>query len=261
MSKSAFNYSIRSALAVHPENPVTLGAKFLSTLDALSDIESTIFAGWQVLDLANRSPLPLATARRCVGAIIESSVTRDDLYQGYDAMAYTDNLLGPRRISLHIKAGGNGRNYGNVSLRAGDFGFDPDPTIITYPVFRAALLAINAIWPSLWACAHAFRSNHVEVPEVYRDGVTGYRLVRTPMIPSEPTFPDSVFHIPWVAYLSARLALGVELPPEILTEHTPDNGLLMIATKERLEPANPEHLRRARILAETLITRTDHSSS
>jgi hypothetical protein len=35
----------------------------------------------------------------------------------------------------------------------------------------------------------------------------------------------------------------------------------MIATEERLDPTNFEHLRRARILAETLIARTDHFSS
>jgi hypothetical protein len=29
----------------------------------------------------------------------------------------------------------------------------------------------------------------------------------------------------------------------------------MIATEERLEPSNPEHLRRARIVAETMIAR------
>jgi hypothetical protein len=32
------------------------------------------------------------------------------------------------------------------------------------------------------------------------------------------------------------------LPQEIITERTPDGGLLMIAVEERLDPANPEHL-------------------
>jgi hypothetical protein len=90
--------------------------------------------------------------------------------------------------------------------------------------------------------------------------VQGYSLKRLPPLPSDPTFPYSVFHIPWIAYLSAPLAAGLELPPEIPTERTPDGGLLMIAAEERLDPTNPEHLRRARILAETMIARTGHSS-
>ena len=80
------------------------------------------------------------------------------------------------------------------------------------------------------------------------------------MIPGDPTFPESVFHAPWVAYLSAPLAVGVELPREIITEHTPDGGLLMVATTERLDPENPEHLRRARLILETMLARTGYST-
>lgn len=126
----------------------------------------------------------------------------------------------------------------------------PDPAIVTYPVFKAALLAIDAIWPPAWACAYAFRSEFVKVPVSYGAGVQGYRLQRLPPVPSDPTFPYSPFHIPWLAYLSAHLAAGIELPAEIKTERTLDGGLLMIAAEERLEPTDPEHLRRARILAQ-----------
>ena len=80
------------------------------------------------------------------------------------------------------------------------------------------------------------------------------------MIPTEPTFPESIFHIPWFAYLSAPLASCVKLPPEIQTERTVDGGLLMIAAEERLDLDIPEQVRRARILAETLIVRTQHAS-
>ena len=92
-------------------------------------------------------------------------------------------------------------------------------------------------------------------------GVQATRLDSVPQVPSEPTFPDTIFHIPWIAYLSAPLAAGLELTPEILTERTPDGGLLMTATTERLDPTNPEHVRRARILAETMIACTGYRSS
>jgi len=113
----------------------------------------------------------------------------------------------------------------------------PDPAIVTYPLFKAALLATNAIWFPIWATAYAFELEYY----------------KTPLIPGVPLFPYSLFHMSWLAYLSAPLAVGLKLPGEILTERTPDGGLLMIAAEERLDPTNPEHLRRSRILAEIMI--------
>ncbi len=196
--------------------------------------------------------------------MIENNVTRDDFrrpepYYGYSAVAFTSNIIKSRRISIRIKAGG--KSKGDTWLQTGDWKVPPDPAIVTYSIFKAALLAINAIWLAPWACAQAFKLNSVEVPEVHGAGVQAYRLESAPMIPSEPTFPESVFHIPRLAYLSAPLAAGVKLPPEILTERTPDGGLLMIAAEGRLDPTNPEHLSRARILADTMIARTGYSST
>jgi hypothetical protein len=74
-------------------------------------------------------------------------------------------------------------------------------------------------------------------------------------VPLDPTFPYSVFHIPWIAYVAAEYAAGVALPRDILAERTPDGGLLMSATTQRLDPDNPEHVRRARIIAEVMIAR------
>jgi len=92
-------------------------------------------------------------------------------------------------------------------------------------------------------------------------GAQAFRLDSVPQVPGDPTFPDTIFHIPWIAYLSAPRAAGLRLPREILTERTPDSGLLMIACKERLDPTNPKHLRCARILAEMMIARTGVSPS
>lgn len=78
--------------------------------------------------------------------------------------------------------------------------------------------------------------------------------------PSDPTFTDSAFHIPWIGYLSAPLAADVTLPPEIIIERTSDGGLLMIATTDRLNPEDTDHLRRARITVETMLARTGYST-
>jgi hypothetical protein len=121
----------------------------------------------------------------------------------------------------------------------------PDPALVTFPLFKAALLAINTNWPPCWACAYAYRMG----------------FDKSPLFPGAELFPFSVFHIPWLGYLSSPLASGLEPPPEILTERTPDGGLLMSATEERLDPTVPEHWRRARMIAEIMIARKLDSKS
>jgi hypothetical protein len=253
MTTLAFDYSIRLPLAAPLVSPNWLGSKFLTTLDALTEIDANIFPDWEVIDLLDLKVYPLAVARPRIAEIIPHNALRDEYghpqpEDGYCAAPHTTIATISQRMRLSIGVGDN-----TLWLKTGDWKVFTDPAIVTFPLFKAALLAIHSIWPSPWACAQAFRSNTVKVPT--QTG-RGYRLESAPMIPAEPTFPRSVFHIPWIAYLSAPLAFGIELPPEIQTERTSDGGLLMIATEERLDPDLPEHARRARILAETLIACT-----
>jgi hypothetical protein len=249
MNKDALHYSVRSSLPAGPEKPAAIGAKFLNTLDALTRFDP-LFANWEVMDYLRRASVPLATARARIAAIIENNVQRDDWRrpqpdQGYTAGALTDATDGSRMMHLTINVGGQ-KKGGDTWLHPGDhYDSPPDLSIVTYPMFKAALLAINAIWPPLFAWANAFKSDYWE----------------TPLFPGAPLFPSSLFHFTWLGYLSAELADNVKLPPEIKTERTPDGGLLMTATEERIDPTNPEHWRRARILAETMVSRTGESFS
>jgi hypothetical protein len=246
--KGYFDYSICSAPSGQAESSSTLGTRFLNSLDTLNRIDPTIFTNWEIMDFPASASIPLAAARPRIGAIVEANITRDDHgkpspHYGYSCVAFTDNATKPRNVTLTIKAGG--KDQGHISLETGSYRVAPDPSILTYRFFRAALLAINAIWSPPWSCAQAFRLGYYEVP----------------LVPGAPLFPYSRFHIPWIAYLSAPLAAGVDRAPEILSENTPSGGLLMTATKDRLDPTNPEHMRRARVLAETLIARTGYSSA
>jgi len=255
MNACAFKYSVRLPSTAHSVSPGRLGSKFLDTLDALTRIDSNIFPDWEVGELPAMKGYPLAVARSRIAEIIGHNVVRDDLghpepERGYTAVAHTTISAKSRRMTVWV-------DRRDVWLKTGDWKVFPDPAIVTYPLFKAALLAIHSIWFTPWACAQAFRGNTVTVPV---HGGRGYRLEDAPMIPTDPTFPESIFHIPWFAYLSAPLASGVKLPPEIETERTVDGGLLMIATKQRLDPDIAEHARRARILAETLIASAAISS-
>jgi hypothetical protein len=265
-----YAYFIRSDWYGRVETPAEIGAKFLNTLDALSRIDR-IFGNWLVTeypnpssgdeetDLLNIRTIPLGSARARIAEIVENYIYRDDACEpdpdgGYHAHAGTNEFTGPRVPGFSVNAGG--KYDGGARLKFGPIWNPPDLTIVTYPLYKAALLAINAIWRAPWACAEAFRCGAIAVPEVeIVPGLVGTRIDHVAPVPLDPTFPYSVFQIPWIAYLSAEHAAGVVLTRDILTERMPDGGLLMSATTDRLDPDNPEHVRRARMIAELMIAR------
>lgn len=240
MSTSAFKYSVRLPFPARPVSLDQLCSKFLAMLDALTQIDPNIFPDWEVGDLSAMKGYPLGAARSRIAEIIGHNVGRDDdghpePESGYDAVAHTTIKARSRRMTVWA-------NRMTVWLNAGDVLVAPDPAIVKYPLFRAALLAINAIWQQPWACVQAFRLDYDKAP----------------LYPGAALFPYSLYHIPWIAYLGPSLCDGVVSSPDVKTESTPDGGLLMIAAEDRLGPTNPEHLRRARVLAETLIARTGY---
>jgi hypothetical protein len=196
-------------------------------------------------------------------SLIENCVSHDDYNEpdpnyGYHPKALAGESRDARSVIFKLDAGG--AVDGGTDLCFGFYSdVPPDLTIVTYSVCKAALLAINAIWRAPWACAQAFGSASVMIP-VDIGGVQGTRLKSVAPLPRDPTFPYSIYHVPWIAYLSAEFTAGVKLAPEILTERTRDGGHLMTATEERLDPDNPEHARRARILAQTMIKQTGYPS-
>ena len=204
MTELSFNYYILSDLPAHPESPSTIGEKFVNTLDALSRIDPTIFTNWLVVDFRRSATLPLAAARPRIAAILENGVSRDDLgraepEEGYDAAAYAGDFGTSRSVDIRLLAGG--KREGDLALQTGDYNVRADPTIVTFPLYKSALLAISAIWSPPWACATAFE--------------VGYD--KAPLFRGASLFPYSRFQIPWLAYLSAPATCGLELPAEILT--------------------------------------------
>jgi len=271
MTKEPFYlYSIRSEWHGRVETSTAMGAKFVKMLDALSRIDP-IFSNWLVAEFPNPSSgdretdslnmkaIPLASARPRIAEIVENHVVRNDAYEpdpddGYKAFAITNELSGPRVADVSVRAGG--KYDGSIGFRFGGFSVPPDLTLVNYPLYKAALLTITAIWRPRWVCAYAFRSGTISVPGVeIVPGMVATRIDSVTQVPLDPTFPYSVFHVPWIAYVAAEHAAGVTLTRDILTERTPDGGLLMSAATDRLDPMNPEHVRRARILAEVMIAR------
>ncbi len=246
------------------EKPAITGAKFLQTLDALTSIDP-LFAGWQftgawqIPEEHRSSFVPLAAARDRIAEIVESGVYIDDFNKPCPEYGYSVHAVagarGPRRVAFSAST-----KRQDFALSFGEHNLASDLSIVTYPLFKAALLTISSACDAQWSCAQAFRNDVVKVPIDFGAGVPAYRIDSAVPVPLDPTFPKSIFHVPWIVYLSAERAAGLKLGPEILTERTPDGGLLMSATTERLDPANREHVRRARILAETMIACTGRST-
>jgi hypothetical protein len=270
MVKPNYTYSLRSEWHGRVETPSAIGAKYLNMLDALGQIDP-IFADWILSDFPNPSSgdvvtdclnakfMPLDVARSRITQIVENYVVLDDARlpdpkEGYTGIAQAGEFDSSRAAHMRLKAGGGGD--GGTDLGFGKDLEPTDPTIVGYPMYKAALLAINAIWRPRWACAFAFRIDTISVPRAeVAPGVIGTRIDRATSVPLDPTFPYSVFHIPWIAYLSAEDARRVAPPRDIFTERTIDGGLLMSVTTDRLDPMNPEHARQARILADLMIAR------
>jgi hypothetical protein len=246
------------------EKPAVTGAKFLQTLDSLNGVDP-LFAGWQFtgrwqLPEEHRSSfVPLAAARKRIVEIVESGVYIDDFNKPCPEYGHWVAAVAAPRGPRHVAFSASTKRR-SFELSFGEYDIASDLSIVTYPLFKAALLAISAAWGAQWSCANAFRNDVVEVPVDF-GGVPAFRIDSATQVPLDPAFPRSTFHIPWIAYLSAERSAGVTLARGIITERMPDGGLLMTATEERLDPTNPDHVRRARILAETLIACTRETVS
>jgi Immunity protein 52 len=245
MNAQRFLYSISLVRPQRRETPAVIGQKFLDTLDALSAADP-LFTSWKVLDRPAMAALPLATVRPRMAAIVENNVVRDDYGQpepefGYLSTCVTNNPIASRIVKLEVDAGAVLRES-SVMLVVGDPSFAPtDPAVVSYPRFRQTLVAMTALWQPAWSYACAFRMDYWKAP----------------IVPGAPVIRYNPFHIPWIAYLSPTLSRGFVVPSsDVRTEHAPGGGLLLSATEEAFDPTNPEHLRRARLLAETLISHT-----
>jgi hypothetical protein len=244
------------------EKPAVTGAKFLKTLDALSGVDP-LFSGWQftgrwqIPEEHRSSFVPLAAGRNRIAEIVESGVHIDDFNKSRPEYGHSVHAVagarGPRHVAFTAST-----SRQSFQLSFGEHDVASDLSIVTYPLFKSAMLAISAVWDAQWTCAQAFRNDVVKVPIDFAPGVPAYRIDTATQVPLDSTLPGSIFHVPWISYLSAERAADVTLGRDILTERTPDGGLLMSATTERLDPTNPEHVRQARILAETLIACTEH---
>ncbi len=240
------NFDIQSEWADRVQTPAEVGDQFLNAIDRLSRLHPS-FCNWGTSNDDNTpAGQPLEPLRKNFAAYVQSQVERDDWDQldpdsGYTlwaANAYKPFAPpSPNSISLLVTAGAKWRNHYN--LEAGSNYCPPNPKLISYPVFKAALLTLISIWPAPWANTRAY----------FWGG-------KNPPLPDGSAFPYSGFKMPWIAYLSRERAADLKPSPNVVCEVTPDGGLLMIAAEARFDPGNATHLTSSAEIARIMIDRS-----
>ncbi len=242
-TRSSLSYGLVALWPGRAEGPAEIGAKFLQSLDAFEAIDP-LLRTWGYFDehIAPKG-VSISSLRPKFTQFVEAHINRDDFGEPDPELGYTiwaSNLYRPyrtadnRSTTLLAWAGSIWRNY--CVFEIGSPYRPADLSVVTYPLFRSVLLALISIWKPAWASARC---------SAWGD--------RPAVASKDPTFPYSQYQLPWLSYLCAERAARVAIPPGMLTERTPDGGLLMIAAQTRLDPANREHMLRSKAIAEVMI--------
>jgi hypothetical protein len=235
------SYGIEASWHVEPTSPATLGKKFLNILDTISKVVPRN-EQWQLGKPPYREEfVTLGEARAKTADWVNENVAVEDGVAdpevGYMLMALMLAEPSSRMMSLVGRIGG--RLGDTIRFRVGDVIGASDPETVTYPLFRTTLLAMISSLPPVWATA-SFSLRTAE---------------SLSSMPEAPQRPKANYSGPWLSFLCAPLAEDLIPPVGVPCERTPDGGLLMIAAEERLDPFNPDHMRRSRAIAEVMIAR------
>jgi hypothetical protein len=234
-----YQYSIRFDWDSRVETPAELSQRYLKTIQILTRTGSA-FDPWYTFDVKARKEIPWPTTNDKIISAIKNNVVRGDQnepspLEGYHITSGNNLDTTPTTISLNITGGSKISNDGVFEI--GGYKAPSDISLVTYSLFKPTLLTLVQEWEVNWACAQIFWLDYQTMPTA----------------PGVPPVPYSIFHVPWFCYLSAPMARGLRVPPEIATQIVPGGGLMLETVRDRLDPADPDHMRLARALAQVLI--------
>jgi hypothetical protein len=242
----ANRFIIKARRTPREESPQELGGRTLRCLDAIIPLHAA-FHDWQFIR-RSRDPdemeennyrdflWPLEQARlRMTDVVVEWAVNLDDFGQpeprdGYDILASNRDVDLPQSVILNVDGGGLMSWTGsrrNASFET-SMAHEADPTIVSYPVFKAVLMAIISCWD-------------VEFAQAYSRDLA---QLWDPILP--------LCNLSWMVYLSAPLARQITVPADIVVERLTDGGLILIAAEETFDVANPDHVARARSIVKAM---------
>jgi hypothetical protein len=247
---NANEFTILSTWDPRPETSETLGQRMLNNLTALSGI-APFFRRWRLLDMnidiekliesdsrAEMEAAPsfaLDKVRVSIAKVVERGVRRGDDGKPEPAGGYTINASNGEQGSRYVSLTGRGGGIldPRAGLRYAEFRTSstetPDPAIVAYPVFKAALLSVALAWDV----------NHAQA---FSDDMRKFW--------NAPFKWD--LDLAWMTYLPADLAQKVSPPRDVVVERTNDGGLLLIAAEETFDVKNARHMAAARSILASL---------
>ncbi|MGH6868333.1 MAG: Imm52 family immunity protein [Methylocella sp.] len=220
-------YGVKAYWERRAETPEALAARFVRTIDSLQEIDP-VFALWTC---GSERPKKFETVRDRYAEEVAEGLTKDDWGEpdpiyGYWFGALTREQARDRSFSLRVHAG---------STYPAPFPNDitfytkprciPDPSAVTYEIFKPVLLAIVEAWEPLCCTSYPLQILNLVDKGIY-------------------------FHETWLQYLCPWLASLVTPPPApVIVERLANGGLLMAATAQTFDVENPAHMAAARAIA------------
>jgi hypothetical protein len=225
-------YSIYAWWGPRAETPEVIAARFLACVDRLKRVHPA-YDNWTFI--LNRKPKKFDALRSDLPAAVAANVVRGDDGEPTPVYGYRASVLnntkapGPRSLSVSVKASALAPPDAFCNSAEIETGYNvfPDPSIIAYPAFKAALLALVQSFDATYCSAYPAQMMNVW------DESRHLRLA-------------------WMSYVSPRFAPLIEPPPSAIVERTAQGGLLMAATEETFSVDNPVHLAVARDILKSL---------
>jgi len=219
-------YSILGFWGPRRETPEALALRFNGLIDNLRFLHPA-FDNW-IWHGANKKPISFVAVRDDLAEKIDAAVMRHEDGDPNPILGYSFSVLNslrtnPKSLRVGVHAG-SWRNYSvwaNTAQIETAFRMEPDPTIVAYPTFKAALIEF------------------VEALEM-----TFCIALPDDLMKVWPEGPQ--FHFGWMNYVAPRFAPLIKPPQNAIVEYRPNGGLLMSATNETFITANPQHLAVAR---------------
>jgi len=236
-------YGIYCAWGARATTPGGLVPRFLRTIDQLHNIDPC-FGGWIWYNEeisydsdGESGSIPLTEILINMEKAIAENIRRDidtrepnsDL--GYAMPVYRSKKSGSQTVHISIYDGNSwpyktyAKNHADLTIRGDNAAKNP---LVTFPIFKAAMLILAETWEATWA--KAFPNNMVQKTDW--DGM-------------KPGWG-------WMVYVCPHLAKLVTPPSGVLVERRPNGGLFLAATDEVFDADNPRHIAAARLIRDAM---------
>jgi len=214
-------YIIFASWGPRAEPPESIAPRYLACIHRLKQIHPA-YDNW-IFNLKGK-PKKFDALRETLAAAIAANVVRAEDGDPTPIYGYRANVLNsmkndPSSLALRVKAGAwvnRGYFCNSAEIKTGD-NVVPDPAIIAYPAFKAALLALVESFDATYCSAHP-----LQIMDVWD--------------------PKRPLRIGWMSYVAPRFAPLITPPHTAIAERTAQGGLLLSATEETFRVDNPAHL-------------------